>query len=208
MSMTLEVFTGWLAAGLAGYLLGSIPFALWITRVRTGEDLRQFGSGHTGATNTMRVAGWGAGVLVVVLDIGKGALSVGLVSHYGPAGSAPLAAAAVVIGHCWPLFAQFRGGMGAATAAGAVLAAWPLGFVLAIGLAAAFTLLLHHAARANVVTGLCLWLLLLVFDAPPAAVWVGLAAGIVVAARSRIDWNRHYQELWLDRPNGEEEAPD
>jgi glycerol-3-phosphate acyltransferase PlsY len=208
MNAILLGFGGWLAAGLVGYLLGSIPSGLWITRLRTGKDLRQFGSGHTGATSTMRVAGWGAGVLAVILDIGKGALSVWLAIRFGPAGSAVLAAAAVVIGHCFPLYAQFRGGMGAATAAGAVLAAWPLGFVLAIGLAAALTLLLHHAARANVVSGLLLWILLLVFGASPVAVWVALAAGFVVAARSRIDWNRHYQELWLDRPNREPQGDD
>lgn len=202
-----EAFVGWMVAALSGYLLGSIPFALWITRWRTGEDVRQHGSGHAGATNTMRVAGWGAGIMVVVLDISKGALAVVLADRYGPAGAAPLAAAAVVIGHCWPLFARFRGGMGAATAAGAVLGSWPLGFVLAIGLAAAATLILRHAARANVVAGASLWLLLLAFGGAPTAVWVSLAAGTVVAVRSRRDWNRHYQELWLDRPNGQGTDP-
>lgn len=197
----MQLVSGWLVSGVLGYLLGSIPFALLITRLRTGRDVRQFGSGHAGATNAMRVAGWGAGVLVVVLDIGKGAAAVWWASRYGPNGAAVLAAAAVVIGHCWPAFARFRGGMGAATAAGAVLGAWPLGFVLAVGLAAAFTLLLRHAARANVVTGLILWLVILVFGGPAIAVWVGLAVGVIVAARGRSDWNRRYQELWLDRPD-------
>lgn len=206
-ALSIQLLSSWFTAVVLGYLLGSIPFALLVTRLRTGQDVRQFGSGHAGATNAMRVAGWGAGLLVVILDIGKGAAAVWWVARFGPAGAAPLAAAAVVIGHCWPVFSRFRGGMGAATAAGAVLAAWPLGFVVAIGLAAGFTLLLRHAARANVVTGLILWLVIGLFGGPARAVWVGLAVGVIVAVRGASDWNRQYRELWLDRPGDEQDGP-
>ena len=184
---------------LAAYLLGSLPFALWITRWRTGEDLREHGSGHAGATNTMRLAGWPAGLAVVALDIGKGFAAVWLTVWLAGSWWAPPAAGLAVAGHLWPLFAGFRGGVGAAAAAGAMLAAWPPGAVLALGTEVALQLLLRHTARANVLTGLVLGPLWWLAGAPLWAVGVAAVAGALVAYRSLGDWGRVYRELWLDR---------
>ena len=69
---------------LLSYVLGSIPFALWITRWKAGIDVRQAGSGHAGATNAMRAAGWWVGILVMALDLGKGFLALQLARSLTP----------------------------------------------------------------------------------------------------------------------------
>lgn len=187
-----------MAVAIGGYLLGSIPFALLVTRWLRGVDLRSTGSGHAGATNVLRTAGPLAGLLVVVLDGGKGVLVIALAAPWGPAAGA-VAALAVVSGHCWPLFTGFRGGMGVATTGGVLLALWPLGFVLAVGVDALLNLLLRHSARANVISGLVLGLLYWIAGPSRAAALAAAAACDVVSLRALSDWNRVYSELWLDR---------
>lgn len=114
---------------LAAYLLGSISFGL-IAAARRGVDLRSFGSGNTGATNVGRALGRREGRVVLLLDAAKGLLPT-------LAGATALgvedpwtagAGVAAVAGHCWPVWHGFRGGKGAATAAGAMLVlCWPAG---------------------------------------------------------------------------------
>lgn len=189
-----------IASGALAYLLGSLPFSVWVGRVFTGEDIRHSGSGHAGPTNVMRSAGWAAGFLALALDVGKGyaAVRVALsLSHW--AWMPAIAAAMVVAGHCWPLFARFRGGMGMSPAGGALLAAWPLGSALAVGLAALTMLVIRHAARANIAASLLVAPVWALFGADLPVIAVAAAAGIIVAARSSTDWNRVYKELWWDR---------
>src|SRR5262245_45507438 len=110
---------------LAAYLIGSVPFALILGRVWGVTDLRLIGSGNLGATNVMRSSGVTPGVLVALLDAGKGALSVLLAQRWqGPVDLSAAAGVAAVIGHVYPVWAGFRGGKGVATSAGvfAVLA--------------------------------------------------------------------------------------
>jgi glycerol-3-phosphate acyltransferase PlsY len=186
---------------LLGYLSGSLPFAIWITRWLKGKDVREAGSRHATATNTMRQAGWGAGVLVLVLDITKGCLPVYLARSLGGGGwILAFVAAAIVVGHCWPLFAGFRGGMGLAASGGAILALSPLGFFFSVGLLIVLVLVIHHSARASLLAGLLLPWALWAFGLRGDVFWVALAVGIVVAVRFLVDWNRQYRELWLDRP--------
>jgi acyl phosphate:glycerol-3-phosphate acyltransferase len=125
--------TAALVAVAAGYLLGSLPFGYWAGRLR-GIDLRLAGSGNTGATNAMRVLGLKIGVPVMALDIGKGVAAVLLARGLSDNHLVPvLAATAAIAGHIYPLFLGFRGGKGAATGAGAMLALVPW-----IGIAAFF----------------------------------------------------------------------
>jgi glycerol-3-phosphate acyltransferase PlsY len=137
---------------LAGYLLGSVSGSLLLGRLR-GVDIRQQGSGNAGGTNAFRTQGALFALGVVTIDIGKGALGAWL-GGLGPADAAlfpwhaPAAAAAAVVGHCYPLWHGFRGGKGAATAVGAVAVLMP------VMLAPVFAL----------------WLLVLVLTG-----WVGLA---------------------------------
>src|SRR3990172_1623392 len=99
-----------------GYICGSLPFSIWVPRLVKGVDVRDAGSGHATATNTIRQAGFGWGALVLVLDITKGFLPTCLAAKYTEIPWViALTAALAVAGHCWPVFAQFRGGMGLAT---------------------------------------------------------------------------------------------
>jgi glycerol-3-phosphate acyltransferase PlsY len=191
---------------IGAYVIGSIPFSIIVTRLLKGTDLRTHGSGHAGATNTMRVAGWFPGIMVMILDIGKGALVAWFATRYG-AGPiiAWIATALVVVGHCWPVFAGFRGGMGMATAGGALLVFWPLGFVLGIGLAAAMQLIVRHSARGNVGMALLLTPLWLLFGASSLQAGAALAASLIIGVRATSDWNRVYHELWFDRQPDESE---
>lgn len=188
---------------LLGYLSGSLPFAIWITRLVKGVDVRDSGSGHATTTNTIRQTGFGWGALVLVLDIAKGFLPVWLASQVGrdaiPPYIIPLTAALAVAGHCWPLFAQFRGGMGLATAGGALLALSPLAFVLCLGLLILLTLTVRHGARASVFTGVLIAPMLWLFNQRGLVFWAAVGVGLVIAFRFLIDWNRKYRELWLDR---------
>jgi glycerol-3-phosphate acyltransferase PlsY len=183
------------------YLIGSIPFSIIITRLVRGTDIRLHGSGHAGATNTMRVAGWLPGIAVLMLDLGKGALVAWLALRYGSSAWVAWAATAlVIIGHCWPIFASFHGGMGMATAGGALIIFWPLGSIVGIGLAAAMQLVVRHSARANIATAILLTPVWLLFDATSLQAGAAIVSGLVVGLRATRDWNRVYHELWLDRP--------
>jgi len=132
------------AAALAlGYLLGSIPFGILLTRIFGAGDLRTIGSGSIGATNVLRTGRKGLAAATLLLDLAKGAAAVWLVAWLLP-GNEALAAAAAFIGHCYPVWLKFNGGKGVATLMGVVLALyWPLGLVYAViwlGLLAALRL--------------------------------------------------------------------
>ena len=189
---------------LLGYLSGSLPFSIWITHLVKGVDVRDSGSGHATTTNTIRQAGFGPGALVFILDVAKGFIPVWLAWHYAPAfWITPITAACAIIGHCWPVFAQFRGGMGLACAGGGLLAVSPLAFLIAGAILIALVLILRHPARASVLTGVLAAPALWIFGLHGIEFWIAVAAGIVIACRFLIDWNRHYQELWFDRKKPE-----
>jgi glycerol-3-phosphate acyltransferase PlsY len=124
-----------LAAALliGAYLLGSISFSIVVVRLLRGTDVRSVGSGNAGATNTMRAAGKGAGVAVLLLDLGKGAAAVVVPrSLDAPPSVVGAAAVAVVLGHLFPVFFGFRGGKGVATSAGALGALAPAAMALGL----------------------------------------------------------------------------
>lgn len=112
-----------------GYLLGSIPFGLILTKVFNAGDLRSIGSGSIGATNVLRTGRKGLAIGTLLLDAGKGALAVWLAAQWWPL-AAPIAAFGAILGHCFPVWLRFQGGKGVATALGIALAlAWPLALV-------------------------------------------------------------------------------
>lgn len=122
-----------LAAGF-GYLLGSVPFGVLITRALGLGDLRKIGSGNIGATNVLRTGHKGAALATLILDSGKGAIAVLLARWLGGEGAALVAGAAAFLGHLFPVFLGFRGGKGVATFLGTLIAlSWPIG-LMACGL--------------------------------------------------------------------------
>jgi len=185
---------------ILGYLLGSLPFSIWITRFVKGVDVRDAGSGHATTTNTIRQAGFGWGALVLILDIAKGYIPTLLAIKYSADVSAiALTATFVVIGHCWPVFANFRGGMGLAAAGGTFLAVNPLAFLICGAVLILLVLVMRHSARASVFAGVFAAPALWIFNIRDEAFWAALGAGLVIAVRFLIDWNRKYREVWLDR---------
>lgn len=124
---------------LIAYLLGSIPTSVWIGKTFYNIDVREFGSGNAGATNTFRVLGKNAGIPVLIIDILKGTLAVALayISGYEK-GSAEFVnleiglGIAALIGHIFPVFAGFRGGKGVATILGIVICIVPVACSLAL----------------------------------------------------------------------------
>jgi glycerol-3-phosphate acyltransferase PlsY len=119
----------WLEVGLAigGYLIGSIPFGIIITRCLGAPDPRTAGSGNIGFTNVLRVAGKRAGLLTLIGDVGKGWL-VGWLARQLLQNEASVVTIALtpIVGHLFPLFLNFKGGKGVATAIGVVLGTAPL----------------------------------------------------------------------------------
>jgi len=111
----------WAAA--FGYFAGSIPFGLLVARVLVGRDPRTVGSGNIGATNVLRTGGRLAGALTLLLDLGKGALAVGLASNEEARAAAAIGA---VVGHSFPIWLGFRGGKGVATMFGVFVPWQPL----------------------------------------------------------------------------------
>ncbi|WP_010219080.1 glycerol-3-phosphate 1-O-acyltransferase PlsY [Sphingomonas sp. PAMC 26621] len=124
----------WIApvtALVLGYLLGAIPFGVLLTRMAGAGDLRQVGSGNIGATNVLRTGRKGLAAATLFLDAAKGFVAVWLADVYLD-GNGVVAAAAVFLGHLYPVWLGFRGGKGVATLLGIVLALhWPIGLVYA-----------------------------------------------------------------------------
>lgn len=117
---------------IVGYLLGSIPFGLILTRLTGAGDLRQIGSGNIGATNVLRTGRKGLAAATLLLDMAKGAAAVCIARMIGP-DFAVMGGVAAFLGHCYPVWLKFRGGKGVATMLGVSLAlSWILGLVFAV----------------------------------------------------------------------------
>lgn len=148
------------------YILGSIPFGYLIVRAWSGADIRESGSGGTGATNVSRRAGKLAGLVTLVLDAAKGAVAVLLVRWWLAPGdeliwSVGFAALAVIVGHIFPIWLGFRGGKGVATSVGVFLALAPFIVVLAGFVFLTTVLLTRYVSLASILAAafipLCIW---------------------------------------------------
>jgi len=126
-----EYLNGPALALLAGYLLGSIPFGVVLTRAAGAGDLRTIGSGNIGATNVLRTGRKGLALMTLLLDGAKGAAAVLIAESIDPQ-LGPVAGAGAFLGHLYPLWLRFRGGKGVATMLGVALALhWPSGLAFA-----------------------------------------------------------------------------
>ncbi len=164
-----------LLAGLIGYLIGSLSFAVIISRLMGLSDPRSYGSGNPGATNVLRSGNKVAAVLTLIFDALKAYVPVLLVMHWGERfglgeGSAALVGLGAFLGHLWPVFFRFEGGKGVATAAGVILALnpWLGAAVLATWLLVAYTTK-YSSLAALVAAGLAPVYQMLVWEAGPVA---------------------------------------
>jgi acyl phosphate:glycerol-3-phosphate acyltransferase len=159
---------------LLAYLIGSVPFALLLARWWGVADLHQIGSGNIGAANVFRVSGVKAGVLVAVLDGGKGVFSVLLAERLTGTNAAPAAAGlAAIVGHVYPVWLQFRGGKGVATACGVFCVLTPLAIGPAVTLFVAGVWLTKYVSVGSVVASVAL---------PPIAYLTGSSMPVVASA--------------------------
>lgn len=158
---------------LLGYLAGSVPFAFLLAR-RAGIDVRFEGSGNVGAANVLRTTGTGRAVLVMALDVAKGAAAVA-VAYLSNAGAATTAVtgAAAVVGHVYPVWLRFHGGKGVAVAAGVFAVLTPLATLIACGLFLAIVRATRLISLGSLAATVAL---------PPAAWLSGAPLAVVVAA--------------------------
>jgi len=175
-----------LAAGILGYLLGSIPFGLLLTRFAGHGDIRGIGSGNIGATNVLRAGGKGLAALTLALDLAKGTVAVMIASGWGRE-AALVAAGCVILGHMFPIWLGFRGGKGVATGLGVLIAlAWPVALVAAL-LWLATAVVFHYSSLAALVAAvLSAGLAPMLVDRMTAFVIAGIALLIILRHHSNI----------------------
>ena len=168
-----------IAAGLAGYLVGTFPTAALVTRLATrGQvDIRSVGSGNPGGLNAMHAVGKRWGIAVIVVDIVKGVVAGLLGWLIGDDAGAYAGATASIAGHILPVWSRFRGGKGVATSGGAVLVVFPAYFPIDVAVAATGALSTRNAERA-------VW-----WSAP---VWIGAAL---------LWWLADLPNLWGPEPS-------
>jgi len=189
---------------VAGYVMGSMPWGLWLVRLFRGEDIRKQGSGNIGATNVWRVHGRRLGLPAVFLDTAKGFVPAFVATKLESHGIGVLAGGAAMLGHYRPLFLRFRkGGKMVATAGGAFLGVAPI----VGGIAAAVWLvvfgLTRYASVASITSALSLplWAWLIGYPWPVIA-FAGVAAvGVLLLHRANLRRLLHGEEHRFTRPS-------
>ena len=174
-----------------GYLLGSMPNGYLAGRWLKGIDLRQCGSGSTGATNVLRNVGKGPALVVFLLDVGKGALAVLLAKSFGLNDWVQvLAGLAALAGHIWPVWLGWKGGKAVATGLGMFLGlAWPVGLAC-FGLFMAVISISRIVSLSSVIAAIGLPVLMLISGGSSAYVVVSLVASLLVLWRHRSNIKR------------------
>jgi glycerol-3-phosphate acyltransferase PlsY len=174
-----------------GYLLGSMPNGYLAGRWLKGIDLRQCGSGSTGATNVLRNVGKAPALVVFLLDVGKGALAVLLAKSFGLNDWVQvLAGLAALAGHIWPVWLGWKGGKAVATGLGMFLGlAWPVGLAC-FGLFMAVISISRIVSLSSVVAAIGLPVLMVLTGANGASISVSVVASVMVLWRHRSNIER------------------
>jgi glycerol-3-phosphate acyltransferase PlsY len=178
---------GFVALLVLGYLLGSIPFGLLLTRLAGLGDIRAIGSGNIGATNVLRTGRKGLAAATLLLDALKGTAAVLFGAHYGGEAGALVAGFAAYLGHCFPVWLKFRGGKGVATFLGVLLALhWPTMIIAAlVWLAVAAAT--RYSSLSALVASVAAPLAILFFGRP--------AIAAVAALMTVLIWIKHHANL-------------
>lgn len=166
----------------AAYLSGSVPWGVVLGKLLKGIDIREFGSGNTGATNSMRVLGWKIALSTGILDLAKGLVPV-LMARWldAPALAVGIMAVAATIGHCWSPFMKFKGGKGMATGGGASIALLPW-LLTMLPLMALVVLITRFVSLGSIVVTLVGTTIAFVFAATTDFSWMwAVAIGVVSA---------------------------
>ncbi len=158
------------------YLLGSLPSSVWVGQAYHGIDIRDYGSGNAGATNTFRVLGRKAGILVMAMDVFKGLTAVTLATVWMQLGFVPetqiilvklIFGISAVLGHIFPVYVGFRGGKGVATLLGMVLGINPMAAAICVAVFMIVLLLTRYVSLSSIMGTLSFPLTLLLTDIQP-----------------------------------------
>lgn len=193
-----------IGAVILAYLFGSIPTAVWLGQSFYGVDVREYDSGNAGATNTFRVLGTKAGIIVMVVDILKGWTATNLAYFIGPSVTGPLDAAQfvnyklalgviAVVGHLFPIFAGFRGGKGVATLFGMVLAVHFEAALVCVSVFLIVLLLTNYVSLSSICAGFAFpFSIVFLFHTPVRSV---LLYGICICALILITHQKNIERL-------------
>jgi glycerol-3-phosphate acyltransferase PlsY len=184
-----------LIALVGGYLLGSIPFGLVLTRMAGLGDIRSIGSGSIGATNVLRTGRKGLAAATVLLDGGKGVVAVLIAWLLFGVGASLFAGLGAVLGHLFPVWLRFKGGKGVATTLGVLLTVeFSLGVIACLTwLAVAFLFRISSLAAlvAMAVTTLCAWIFAFVLDQR----WSTLEVAVLLTVLSILVFAKHHENI-------------
>jgi glycerol-3-phosphate acyltransferase PlsY len=193
--LTFEIWHFILAA-LIGYLFGSVPSGVIVSRAVARRDPRRVGSGHTGGLNTARTIGWFGFFLAGIPDVMKGLAAVALVQRFITPSpwAAVMAGAAAVAGHCWSVYIGFRGGMGVGTSSGLMLWFCPLVVPVMIALWALLRLtVIRHTAQSAAMAMLAAGPLTWLFGGTIPIIVLATSSSAILLLRYLSDWKRVYK---------------
>ncbi len=166
---------------ILAYLIGSVATSVWMGKRYFNKDIRDYGSGNAGATNTIRVFGWKTGIVVMLVDLFKGWLAVQLAflsSFYIPKSDdfityQMILGAAAILGHIFPVYAQFRGGKGVATMFGVVFAISPVATAVTLGVFLITIFITRYVSLSSVLAGFSFpFVIVLIFHTTSSSVIV------------------------------------
>jgi glycerol-3-phosphate acyltransferase PlsY len=181
-----------LAALMFGYVLGSIPFGLLLTKMAGLGDVRSIGSGNIGATNVLRTGRKDIAAATLLLDAGKGLVAVVLAAQFGPA-TAALAGIGALLGHCYPVWLRFKGGKGVATFLGiAIGLSWPHALLFAV-VWLVMAVALRYSSLAALVASLCVPIA--AFLLPEGSFLGAWAIGEVTLIMVVLIWWKHRENI-------------
>ncbi len=173
-----------LAFLLGSYLLGAIPTGYLVVRLKARQDIRQFGSQSTGATNVLRTTGWLSALPVVVVDVLKGFLPPLLAARlFGDIRLTLAAAVLAVLGHCYPVYIGFRGGKGVATAMGAFLFLCFPGALAALGVFVVVIALTRYVSLGSLLAVFSFPIWVLVFDRGTEVFYGSAVIALIIVIR-------------------------
>jgi acyl phosphate:glycerol-3-phosphate acyltransferase len=175
---------------ILAYLIGSIPSAVWIGRTFYNTDVREYGSGNAGATNTFRVLGYGPGIIVLFMDILKGFIAVKvayLIGDYDPAlpelfiDYELALGICALFGHIWPVYVGFRGGKGVATMLGILLAVHWQAALLCTGIFLVMLFLSGYVSLSSMMSGIMFPIIIMIFYSTNSSINIfSLAVAILI----------------------------
>lgn len=192
---------------LLGYLLGSIPSALIVGKLWKGIDVRNYGSKNLGATNVLRVLGWGPAIITGIMDTGKGILTIFLAQRIIPKDYLfiLISAGCAIIGHSYPIFANFKGGRSVGVSFGILLYLFPKASLLTLPLGILTVSLTKYKSIASIICAIFFPFILYFLENPPQEYLIGsILVGLFIIFRhipniKRLIQGRENKIEWINK---------